>query len=89
LAPKSIRKSQKLLHSRFSPLIGRGLEPTFTVLFSTIFHSIAQGNSHQRGKQWKVVEAKLLQTAASLKVQARRRQVLNLLEEMDGERNTP
>ena len=43
-----------------------GLEPRFRVLFSTVFHSIAQGNCRQRGKQWKVVEAKLLQTAASL-----------------------
>ena len=49
-----------------SPARG-GLEPRFRVLFSAIFHSIAQGNCHQRGKQWKVVEAKLLQTAASLR----------------------
>jgi hypothetical protein len=44
-----------------------GLEPVFTVLFSTVFQSIAQGDCHQRGKQWKAVEAKLLQTAASLR----------------------
>ena len=50
-----------------APLLGGGLEPRFRVLFSAIFHSIAQGNCHQRGKQWKVVEAKLLQTAASLR----------------------
>jgi len=48
-------------------LLGGGLEPGFRVLFSAIFHSIAQGNCHQRGKQWKVVEAKLLQNAASLR----------------------
>ena len=46
---------------------GGGLEPHFRVLFSAIFQSIAQGNCHQRGKQWKAVEAKLLQTAASLR----------------------
>jgi hypothetical protein len=44
-----------------SYVLGGGLEPGFTVLFSTIFQSIAQGNCHQRGKQWKPVEAKLLQ----------------------------
>jgi hypothetical protein len=44
-----------------------GLEPALRVLFSALFHSIAQGNWHQRGKQWKVVEAKLLQAAASLR----------------------
>jgi hypothetical protein len=48
------------------PLLG-GLEPHFRVLFSAIFLSTAQGNCRQRGKQWKVVEAKLLQTAASLR----------------------
>jgi hypothetical protein len=48
-------------------LLGGGLEPRFGVLFSAIFHGIAQGNCHQRGKQWKVAEAKLLQTAASLR----------------------
>jgi hypothetical protein len=48
-------------------LLGGGLEPRFRVLFSAIFHSIAQGDCHQRGKQWKVVEAKLLQNAASLR----------------------
>jgi hypothetical protein len=48
-------------------VLGGGLEPGFRVPFSTIFHSIAQGNCHQRGKQWKTEEAKLLQTAASLR----------------------
>jgi hypothetical protein len=45
----------------------RGLEPHFRVLFSAIFHGVSLGNFHQRGKQWKAVEAKLLQTAASLR----------------------
>ena len=43
-----------------------GLEPHFRVLFSAIFHRIPQGNCHKPGKQWNVVEAKPLQTAASL-----------------------
>ena len=38
-----------------------GLEPHFGVLLSAIFQGVSLGNFHQRGKQWKVVEAKLLQ----------------------------
>ena len=44
-----------------------GLEPHFGVLLSAIFQGVSLGNFHQRGKQWKVVEAKLLQTAANLR----------------------
>jgi hypothetical protein len=49
-----------------SSLLGGGLEPHLRVLFSAVFHSIAQGNFHQSGKQWNIVETKPLQTAASL-----------------------
>jgi hypothetical protein len=44
-----------------------GLELALRVLFSTIFHSTAQGNCPQRGKQWNAVEVKPLQTAANLR----------------------
>ena len=44
-----------------------GLEPRFRVLFSAIFHGVSLGNFHQ-GRKWRIlVEAKLLQTAASLR----------------------
>jgi hypothetical protein len=44
-----------------------GLEPHFRVLLSAIFQGVTLGNFHQGRKHWKVVEAKLLQTAASLR----------------------
>jgi len=59
-------------------LLGGGLEPAFRVLFSTIFHSIAQGNCHQRGKQCKVVEAKLLQVYVGSVISSRALKSLNL-----------
>ena len=45
-----------------------GLEPHFGALFSAIFQGFSLGDFHQSGKQWKVVEAKLLQTAANLRI---------------------
>jgi hypothetical protein len=51
----------ELLHAKFAPLLGRGLERHFRVLFSAIFHAVPRGKCHQRGKQWKLAEAKLLQ----------------------------
>jgi hypothetical protein len=44
-----------------------GLEPGFRVPFSTIFHGIALEKRKSGRKHWKAVEAKLLQTAASLR----------------------
>ena len=44
-----------------------GLEPHFRVLLSAIFHGVSLGNCHQ-GRKWRILaEAKLLQTAASLR----------------------
>jgi len=34
-----------MLHVRFSPLLGGGLEPLFRVLFSAIFHGVSPGIS--------------------------------------------
>jgi hypothetical protein len=51
----------------FAPLLGGGLEPGFRVPFSTIFHGIALEKRKSDRKHWKAVEAKLLQTAASLR----------------------
>jgi hypothetical protein len=48
-------------------VLGGGLEPHFGVLFSAIFQGFSLGDFHQSGKQWKVVKAKLLQTAAHLR----------------------
>jgi hypothetical protein len=48
--------------TEFSPLLGGGLEPHFRVLFSAIFHGIAQGNCDQGRKRRILVEGKLLQT---------------------------
>jgi hypothetical protein len=61
------RKFFKNNHLKVGISARGGLEPGFWVPFSLIFHSIAQGNCHQRGKLRKVVEAKLLQSAASLR----------------------
>jgi hypothetical protein len=60
------RKFFKNNHLKLGISARRGLEPGFWVPFSLIFHS-AQGNCRQRGKLRKVVEAKLLQSAASLR----------------------
>ena len=48
-------------------LLGGGLEPHFRVLFSAIFQGVALEKRYSGGKHWKAVEAKLLQTAASLR----------------------
>jgi phosphoribosyl-dephospho-CoA transferase len=48
-------------------VLGGGLEPHFRVPFSTIFHGIALESANRGRKRWKAVEAKLLQTAASLR----------------------
>ena len=57
-----------VLHPKVSSsLLGGGLEPGFRVLFSTIFLGIALENRQLGRKRWKAVEAKLLQTAASLR----------------------
>jgi hypothetical protein len=50
---------------KWPPLLVGGLEPHFRVLFSAIFQGIALGHFPSAGKQWKVVETKLLQIAAS------------------------
>jgi hypothetical protein len=48
-------------------LCSEGLEPQFRVLFSAIFQGVSLGNCHQCRK-WRILaEAKLLQTAASLR----------------------
>jgi hypothetical protein len=44
-----------------------GLERHFRVLFSAIFQGVALEKRYSGGKHWKAVEAKLLQTAASLR----------------------
>src|SRR5208282_5382352 len=44
-----------------------GLEPAFRVLFSAVFHGVALNKRWSGRKHWKAVEAKLLQTAASLR----------------------
>jgi hypothetical protein len=44
-----------------------GLEPGFRVPFSTIFHGNALEKRYSGRKHWKAVEAKPLQTAASLR----------------------
>jgi hypothetical protein len=48
-------------------LCSGGLEPAFRVLFSAIFHGVAWEKCQSGRKHWKAVEAKLLQTAASLR----------------------
>jgi hypothetical protein len=45
--------------AEFPPLLGRGLEPHFRVLFSAIFHGVSVGNFHQGRNLWKVAEAKV------------------------------
>jgi hypothetical protein len=50
-------------------MFGGGLEPSFRVLVSAIFMVFPWGISisvEDSGRQWKIVEAKLLQIAASL-----------------------
>ena len=42
---KSCKNCCKMLHVRFSPLLGGGLEPLFRVLFSAIFHGVSPGIS--------------------------------------------
>jgi hypothetical protein len=44
---ESIKKSQKLLHARFSSCAREGLEPAFRVLFSAVFHGVSLGDFHQ------------------------------------------
>jgi hypothetical protein len=61
-APKSIKKSAKLLQTAASPLPSSargGLEPHFRVLVSAIFHGVSMGNFHQGGKLWNRVERNL------------------------------
>ena len=54
LGLESIRKSQKLLHARFSSSArGGGLEPHFRVLFSAIFQGVTLVNFRQGRNVWK------------------------------------
>ena len=59
----------KLLITEFDSnyVLGGGLEPHFRVLFSAIFQGVTLGNFHQGRNLWKWAEAKVLQTAASLR----------------------
>jgi hypothetical protein len=66
LGPKSIKKSEKLLHARFPPLPGGGLEPDLRVLFSAIFHGVSLGNFHQGRKRRILAEEKLWRFVAVL-----------------------
>jgi hypothetical protein len=49
----------QLLHAKFAPLLGRGLEPHFKVLFSAIFQGVPLRNFHQIRNLWKRAEAKV------------------------------
>ena len=55
----AVAPPNSLLHAKFSPVLGGGLEPAFRVLFSAIFHGVSLGNFHQGSNLWKGVESKL------------------------------
>jgi hypothetical protein len=62
--PKSIKKSEKLLRARFSPLLGGDLNPVSGFrfpLFSTVLPWKSTNRVENTGRQWKQNCCKLLQ----------------------------